>query len=59
MNILRYFVPMGLLIAGAVMLLAGLFTGWSDHDTYLFVSFLLIVSGVVLHVLALKKESKY
>lgn len=52
-------IGIGMLCGGVLLLVIGFLIGWTHYNTYTLLSLLLVIAGVVIHVVHVKRQSKY
>ncbi|HIV83251.1 hypothetical protein [Marseilla massiliensis] len=52
-------IGIALVTIGALLLVASYFAGWTDNNKVLLSGLGLIMAGIIMHVAAIKHESKY
>lgn len=52
-------IGIALVTIGAMLLVASYFAGWTDNNKVLLSGLGLIMAGIIMHVAAIKHESKY
>lgn len=53
------FIGLLLILVGVTSLIVSFIAGWTDSNAVLFAGLFLVLAGVVWHIVAMKKESKY
>lgn len=48
-----------LVVIGALVLIVGFIAGWTNVNALLICALLLIVAGIVMYILTMKREDKY
>ena len=47
------------IMLGVLLLVLGFFFGWTTHNWFLIPCLLFVIAGAIIHVVVMKKESKY
>jgi hypothetical protein len=58
-NTYKHHLGMAAIYAGVFLLIVAFICGWTTHNWLLFLCLALIIGGLALHVVMVKKKSKY